>query len=557
MVISLPSTKDCAFLFSRALPVCCCWDQAQRFLAIWQLSSTYFFGTVTSQNRDIVLIPAHKITSPLGGSLKINRIANCRWHLVYEETKGEMMIWPRMVAAGREECLALEEGSLEDVEVFRETIFAFRTASLEHAIHVAIGHGNMLVARWLVQNCPDQAMLAASNAEGETPLKLAAAFSAWELIEDLVKKGLDLGEGELEALLRAEYDPILKGIFSKIQLSFDQLQHYLLIAAQAGNHRAITEVLEPKGANINSFQGPLGWSLVHYLARSDGIFLLKRLLKEEMDLKSLAAIAATHGSRKVLEYLLILMKKNGVSLEKCCGNKHLLYIALEGGTEDVVFKIYPLVSLVSSVLDEKNRRAVHVAAGMGSVRLLEQLFFEGADLTVEDGEGMSPFDFATRAEASCAVEFLLGKIVPPAKKAPSLQSQGRTPIFRAIEEGKEEEVDALIAQGVSLHHTDDQRMTPLGLASLLGHLSIANKLLKQGVDPNQRIGIARITALHIAVQREDEKLVRCLLMQGADVSILGEGEIPLIQILIQKGLSRLVRLFVARGVSLNEEGSRW
>lgn len=312
--------------------------------------------------------------------------------------------------------VAAREGSSELLEILGQKIYSFVNVSKDNAIHVAIRNGNLDAARQLIQNCRENTLLTAVNVDKDTPFSLASGLGAWELIEALIAKGVRVGEAEFLHLLRAPYDPMLGTIFAPMPCSPIQLQKYLLIAAQVNNHRAIVELFLPRGAKLEVCRGPKGWEIVHYLAKSDGIFLFRLVMEHEEDLRkplpedehlTLAAIAARYGSKRILHYLLEKMKRQDISLSHAHGDRHLLYDAIEGGVEDLLLQDH-----VHAVLDGKGRLASHVAAWMGATSTLEKLASYGAGLSHTDMAGWTPLDYAVRADATTTVTFLLGQKVP-------------------------------------------------------------------------------------------------------------------------------------------------
>ena len=86
----------------------------------------------------------------------------------------------------------------------------------------------------------------------------------------------------------------------------------------------------------------------------------------------------------------------------------------------------------------------------------------------------------------------------------------------------------------------EELQTPITIfdSVIYGDLYAAQKFLEQGVDPNLTEDQDRITLLHFAVQRQDEKMIDLLLTAGADPSkknISGKTPIDLAATYGEKG----------------------
>lgn len=338
--------------------------------------------------------------------------------------------------------VAAREGAPHVVKILHPFIFQFKNASKDNALHIALRYGNLETALFLIQESPNPQFIEETNVEGETPMVLAAHLGDWRIVQALLKKrgkskreearapaessfsplffwrsahrtrGVQkkatVSTDELTHLLKAPYHPFLKDVVKATRPTKEILQTYVLTAIQAGNYRAISEVLLLLGAQLEHCTGPKGWTILHYLAKSDGIYLFRFLtqdpqadvqhpLKEEKGI-TLAGIAARSGSRRVLEYLL----SREIPLHNAQNKRHLFSLAIEGGTEDLL-----LEQCAHEVLDEKGSNAAHVAAQFGNTETLKKLAEKGVNLTSANLDGCTPLDYAVRAQAKNIVDFLL------------------------------------------------------------------------------------------------------------------------------------------------------
>ncbi|WP_213156138.1 ankyrin repeat domain-containing protein [Neochlamydia sp. AcF65] len=313
---------------------------------------------------------------------------------------------------------AAKECSLEIVEILSQhrKFYSFRNGYNDHVLHIAIRYGNIPVALYLV-NQVKLLYVQEKNKGEETALDLAISAGCWDLIEALEKKGAKVHMGILKRLVRLNYYPYMKKIFNRFEFLPEQLQSLLQVAAESGNHEVITMVLIPLGANLIDLQGSNGWKMVHYLAKSDGIYLFKQEIAKVQDLycrdetgKTLAYIAAENGSLRVLSFLLNEMKNRSLSLDKHFNDRHLLYAAIASrkvtGVK-LIFDLFKDPSLPNTSIDGGEMRPAHLAAQIGSKEILKLLLKKGANFQIEDHYYCSPLYYGLRMEDIKTVKFIL------------------------------------------------------------------------------------------------------------------------------------------------------
>ena len=101
--------------------------------------------------------------------------------------------------------------------------------------------------------------------------------------------------------------------------------------------------------------------------------------------------------------------------------------------------------------------------------------------------------------------------------AAELPLGGFTPLLFAARQGSTESARLLLDAGADVNETAPDGASPLVVASFSGHGELAAFLLRRGAGPNA--AGAGYAALHAAVLRADEPLVRTLVAHGADPDI--------------------------------------
>ncbi|NGX58970.1 MAG: hypothetical protein KR126chlam3_00112 [Chlamydiae bacterium] len=338
----------------------------------------------------------------------------------------------------------------------------------------------------------------------------------------------------------------LKEIFQKAHLSPSQLQELLIVAAHAGNHLAITEVLEPLRANPSELLGPKGWRYAHYLTKADGIFPLRKELAEVSSVmlplaqegnKTLPYIAAEHRSKRVLQFLLQQMYNQKQPLEGHFHDRHLFYAIAESGDLESVkmaVEIFGKDALINTALDKQNTFAPHLAARIGSKKILKYFKELGANLDAPDAKNLKPIDYATRIGSLDCVKFLLkanARIdeqtlyeAAASKKPLSEQIRSRVfsanrssqaldaALFKAVQNHNERAFIFLhVKGGASFSYATTEGWTPLLYASHSGQSNLVRTMVQGSFDPRTYKGN---TPLHLATIGKHVHCVELFLEKG-------------------------------------------
>ncbi|GAB1312345.1 Heterokaryon incompatibility domain-containing protein [Madurella fahalii] len=181
--------------------------------------------------------------------------------------------------------------------------------------------------------------------------------------------------------------------------------------------------------------------------------------------------------------------------------------------------------------DSTGKAALHLAAQMGKENLVEELVQRNADRTVQDMLDRTPLFLAVQHGREKVVDVLL---VPRSLNKPDVH--GRTPLHVAAERGYLNIVKKLLGHGAERDNRDHQGRTPLLLAAENGEKEVVDLLLTQRArqdigDRNER------TPLLLAVANGDYAIVKSLLNHPwADVMTPGEnGQSLLLNLAVKSG----------------------
>ena len=198
--------------------------------------------------------------------------------------------------------------------------------------------------------------------------------------------------------------------------------------------------------------------------------------------------------------------------------------------------------------DADGETALHRAAFKGHLGIVQLLIEHKADPNLVDKNGKTPMAGASGKGHASIVEFL------KSSGAHDFSKLGEE-LCLAVQEGDYDESKRLLELGVvpkSFCEVD----FPLIMAITFGHPKVALLLLKHGADP-EYTGMDGKTALHCAVERNQQDVVERLVAIGADVDAVTDlGETPL-GIAINYGFKEIEKLLRQKSknvqAALNEQ----
>ncbi|KAL9969346.1 hypothetical protein ACROYT_G021550 [Oculina patagonica] len=156
------------------------------------------------------------------------------------------------------------------------------------------------------------------------------------------------------------------------------------------------------------------------------------------------------------------------------------------------------------VLDQNGASALHHAAKMNRVRVIDFMLKAGANVDVYSKDGLTPLHVAARSNALEALDILLKK---GAKPDATCASSGCTPLHVAAQFGHIQIVARLLeVKNLNIDATDQQGMTALHLAISRGYEDICKYLLDNGASINTTTK-ERSTCLHLAAGAGNTKIV--------------------------------------------------
>jgi ankyrin repeat protein len=134
-------------------------------------------------------------------------------------------------------------------------------------------------------------------------------------------------------------------------------------------------------------------------------------------------------------------------------------------------------------------------------------------------------------------------------------------LCRAAKLGRTDIVRILLDGGWAVDSVDKTSCTALHAASEMGHLDIVQELIELGANVDAESSKAggkwHGTPIQRAIIKGHTAVVEYLLMHGADVEVLDDGQRSLLEIAIKKNLQDVVKLLLAHGANTNVRDTKY
>ncbi|MHB9147981.1 MAG: ankyrin repeat domain-containing protein [Candidatus Amoebophilus sp.] len=145
-----------------------------------------------------------------------------------------------------------------------------------------------------------------------------------------------------------------------------------------------------------------------------------------------------------------------------------------------------------------------------------------------------------------AISFLLQNCMGSPKTEHDTQKEKNIipSLYVAIERGDIKEVNnALQAGGIDVNSTNGQGLSPLYIASLKGHIDVANKLIDCGAKVQDN--------LYMAIGKLDLAVAKQLVLLGADVNVKNKYNQTLLHLATSHNQSEKIKLLLLLEIDIN------
>lgn len=280
-------------------------------------------------------------------------------------------------------------------------------------------------------------------------------------------------------------------------------------AVRTGDHELLRTLLR-KGVDVNVPE-PDGATALHWAAHRDDLESADLLLRAGARPNS----ATDHGMTPLF---LAAQNGSGAMVEK------LLKAGADANHTALPNKVTPLM----------------VAAKSGNVRAVKTLLAHGADPRAkETARDQTALMWAVAQQHAAVAQVLIevgsdlnarsrssnvlvsrgrsdDKTAPLRQHLVEVAEGGYTPLLFAARNGHVETARVLLGAGANVNELAPSGASALVIAAHSGHSDLGRLLVEKGADPNS--DKAGYSALHAAILRGDEPLVKALLGRGANVN---------------------------------------
>ena len=400
---------------------------------------------------------------------------------------------------------------------------------------------------------------------GATPLFIAAMNGHKEVCNLLLKKGANINHklnGGVTPLFMAAqngYNDICEFLIGK-GANKEDYEHSLNttplgVAAQNG-HASICKILLDNGAKVDKTNKQEATPL--FIAAMNGHKeVCKILLEKGADINYKAGtikatpllIAAEEGHINVCNFL--LTKGAGTEYENNQGVTPLFAAAMNGNIH-----VCNLLIERGANINHKSKNklsSLWVAAmsgqtGICKLLLSEKLMAQKADIELrEPFLKVTPIWIAAQEGQTDVCELLLDK----GANIEVENREGVTPLLIAVKEKKEETCKLLIERGANINHQNKNGFTSLWVAAQYGFVAICEILLKEGANPKIAEYTDNITPLWIAAQNGHADVCKLLLKNRAEVdSICSEMSMTPLLIAARNGHTDVCNLLLDNSANI-------
>ncbi|PSN50996.1 hypothetical protein C0J52_08594 [Blattella germanica] len=284
------------------------------------------------------------------------------------------------------------------------------------------------------------------------------------------------------------------------------------------------------------------------------------------DGESALLLSVLSNSSEVVDVLLNFINKNAKSLEDINNSAHL---AAEMGSKKILEKL----TRSGAVLDAQNYAGdtkLHVAASHGEMEVVKLLVESGADLKLLNNKGNTPLQEAVEQNKIEVAKYLHENF------------PDRNFLYQAIVNGRKKMVDFLVNVGVNINSCNESGDLPLHVAIKNQRKDMAAYLIERGADLRAK-DVNEDTALHVALSQGDIEMVQCVVNASNVNEPNAKGDSPLhlavnknrkdfvncliandgdsskqnlegnspIHEAVRKGLTEMVQHLITKGVNLN------
>ena len=291
---------------------------------------------------------------------------------------------------------------------------------------------------------------------------------------------------------------------------------------------------------------------------------ITNLEKEVEDLEAAATKRSTDSDTQIdaLEKRIEDLEKN---LTKSIGN-HFLQVVTIGSLSDVKELITSKAVGIDYVDPSDGRTAIMIAARHGHLSIVEYFISEAADLDVQSREvttiGSTSFTGFTALIYAIVYkhENIAAKIIDAKADVDLTDNVGYTALMWATQQNLLPTVRKL-STTANINHQSNNKLTPLMMATILGHSNIVTFLLSKSPQINiqsehaitfNEVNYSGFTALMYAIQNKDETIASELIAtSGINLELKDSGGNTALTWAVRHNLPNTVKALIDKSATLD------
>lgn len=320
-----------------------------------------------------------------------------------------------------------------------------------------------------------------------------------------------------------------------------------LIIAVTKRYHDIISLLLDHGA-VTTTEDEDRWTALHFAAQSGDDKTVCLLLDKGamVDAREKAGwmplhLACQNGHERAVRLLLSRLSDEAVGESEARGRTPL-HLASAYGHLNII-KLLLTKGANPNTTDSSNSTALHSAAEEGHNRVVRHLVKSGAKIDSTDSRGYTPLHLAAlRGHTGICRQLLANEACPNSRTL-----QGWTPMHLAALKGQEAAVSELENQGGAVDARGENGWTPLHLACHQSEPQVVAKLLAAKADPNTTEDSEGWTPLHVACTSVSFPCVLHLISRHADVNAVSVGKVTPLHLAAKHGCVSIVKALLLNG----------
>lgn len=444
------------------------------------------------------------------------------------------------------------------------------------AFRISCQQGNRMIAKLLAEKGPDINRLEGKDDMRKSPLQIAIANRDAELTQLLLDMGVNVNADcgyygtALQTAARsgfAEYVAILLQHGADVNAKVGACGDALQAAAEAG-HKDTVQLLLDKGADANAPNETSYGCALQAAIQLNHLDVVNILLERGADVSAKGGVyehalqaAVAEGHEDIVKLLL----RRGADVNAQGGKfGNALYAAVSEGGQDIIELLMDAGANVNAQ-GGLYRSALTVACIRELPKTTDYLLDKGANANASFpglGNALQVFMARRFSHWNLKSTSILKSLLEAGAEVQSQTALNRNALQLAVQRAHLEPIKLLLSHGADANILYDASRAHFKHSLLIeslfkSQLDIAQELLQFGADPNAKTSryLPGQTALHLAMDKDFQDVVRLLLQKGADANQLsGFPPFTPLQLSVKMGSVKYVRILLEHGADVEALG---